>query len=209
MNETMRHRVGIMGGTFDPIHIGHLILAECAYEQFHLEAVQFLPSGNPPHKADRVDGAADEERLAMVSLAIRGNPHFSLDAEEMRRTGYSYTSDTLISLRKQHPDTDYYFIIGADSLLSFDSWREPEIICRNCVLLAAVRDQFSISAMEEKMRELRQRYGAEIFLLHTPVIDISSTELRAWRREGRSLRYYVPDAVLDYIARKDIYNGQG
>ena len=100
MSDKTRRRVGIMGGTFDPIHIGHLILAACA---------------------DRADGATDEERLEMVSLAIRDNPHFLLDAEEMRRSGFSYTSDTLVALRKQHPDTDYYFIIGADSLLSFDS----------------------------------------------------------------------------------------
>ena len=207
MSDKTRRRVGIMGGTFDPIHIGHLILAECAYEQFQLDAVQFLPSGNPPHKADRADGATDEERLEMVSLAIRDNPHFLLDAEEMRRSGFSYTSDTLVALRKQHPDTDYYFIIGADSLLSFDSWREPEIISRNCVLLAAGRDQISDSVIEEKMDELRERYKARICLLNTPNIDISSTELRHLRQEGHSLRYYVPDDVREYIRQKGIYSG--
>ncbi len=206
MSDTKRKRVGIMGGTFDPIHIGHLILAECAYEQFQLDRVQFLPSGNPPHKKYRADGATDEERLEMVSLAIRDNPHFSLDAEEMRRSGFSYTSDTLVALRRAHPNTDYYFIIGADSLMSFDSWHEPEIISRNCVLLAAVRDGFPMSAMEEKMNELRSRYGTELRLLHTPNIDVSSTELRNWRKKGRSLRYYVPDAVLDYIEKKEVYS---
>ncbi len=206
MGDTAKRRVGIMGGTFDPIHIGHLILAECAYEQFQLETVQFLPSGNPPHKADREDGAADEERLDMVSLAIRDNPHFSLDAEEMRRTGLSYTSDTLTALRERHPDAAYYFIIGADSLLSFDSWHEPESISRNCVLLAAVRNGFSVSEMERKMKELHKCYGTEIHLLHTPYMDISSTDLRDRIREGRSLRYYVPDAVREYIEKKGIYS---
>lgn len=194
-----------MGGTFDPIHIGHLILAECAYEQFRLDTVLFLPSGNPPHKTDRTDGATDAERLEMVALAIRDNPHFSLDSEEMQRGGYSYTSDTLVSLRKRHPDTDYFFIIGADSLLSFDTWHEPEIICRNCALLAAARDRLPVSAMEEKIGELKKLYGAEIHLLYTPNIDISSTDLRFRRQEGRSLRYYVPDAVLQYIEQKEIY----
>ncbi len=206
MSDTKRLRVGIMGGTFDPIHIGHLILAECAYEQFQLDTVQFLPSGNPPHKTDRTNGASDEERLEMVVLAIRDNPHFSLDAEEMRRGGFTYTCDTLVALRQQHPDTEYYFIIGADSLLSFDTWRKPEVISQNCVLLAAVRDQLSVSAMEPKMEEFRERYGAKIYLLQTPNIDISSTDLRFRRQEGRSLRYYVPDAVLNYIEQKDIYN---
>lgn len=206
MGDSTRRRVGIMGGTFDPIHIGHLILAECAYEQFQLDTVQFLPSGNPPHKTERQGGATDEERLAMVSLAIRNNPHFSLDAEEMRRTGYSYTSDTLTALRERNPDTDYYFIVGADSLFSLDTWHEPRIICRNCVLLAAVRDQASVSEMEEKMTELSRRYGATIRLLHSPSLDISSTELRFRRQEGHSLRYFVPDAVISYIEQKGIYN---
>lgn len=204
-SDSTKRRVGIMGGTFDPIHIGHLILAECAYEQFQLDRVQFLPSGNPPHKTDRTDGATDEERLEMVSLAIRDNPHFSLDVEEMRRTGYSYTSDTLDALRKLHPDTDYFFIIGADSLMSFDSWYEPERISRNCVLLAAVRDGLSEAVMEEKMNELHRRFGTEVRLLRTPSIDISSTDLRYRRQEGRSLRYYVPDAVLDYMEKKGVY----
>lgn len=205
MSDTKKERVGIMGGTFDPIHIGHLILAECAYEQFQLDRVQFLPSGNPPHKTDRTDGATDEERLEMVSLAIRDNPHFSLDAEEMRRSGFSYTSDTLVALRRTHPNAEYYFIIGADSLLSFDSWHEPEIISRNCVLLAAVRDGFSADEMQEKTDELRRLYGARIHLLHMPNIDVSSTELRNRMQEGRSLRYYIPESVLNYIEQRGIY----
>lgn len=206
MTQEIRSRIGIMGGTFDPIHIGHLILAECAYEQFKLDRIQFLPAGNPPHKTERTDGATDEERLEMVALAIRDNPHFVLDAEEMYRTGFSYTSDTLRMLRTQNPNTEYYFIIGADSLMSFDTWRNPEIICENCVLLAAVRDNLEVSVMEVKMEQLRRQYGAEIYLLHSPNIDVSSTELRLWHQEGHSLRYYVPDQVLDYITINGIYS---
>ena len=103
--EKKRHRIGLMGGTFDPIHIGHLMLAECAYEQFDLEQVLFLPSGNPPHKRTRV-GASDQQRMDMVRLAIDANPHFALDSEEMYRSGYTYTNDTLEILTAQHPDTD-------------------------------------------------------------------------------------------------------
>ena len=95
MTQEGRLRIGIMGGTFDPIHMGHLILAECAYEQYHLDGILFLPSGNPPHKRERTDGASDEERLAMVSLAISGNPHFILENDEMEHEGYSYTYATL------------------------------------------------------------------------------------------------------------------
>lgn len=240
MKQECRRRVGIMGGTFDPIHIGHLILAECAYEQFELDTVLFLPSGNPPHKQERTNGAADHERLAMVSLAIRDNPHFTLDTEEMDRAGctavcelsgkacglpsrhphdscvpghsnfdpwgYTYTDDTLRMLREKHPDTDYYFIIGADSLMAFDTWKNPAGICQNCILLAAVRDQLAISEMEQKMRELKQKYGARVHLLHSPNVDISSSDLRSRYREGRSIRYYVPDNVLEYIKKEGVYS---
>ena len=154
MQEQTRRRVGLMGGTFDPIHIGHLILAECAYEQFQLEQVLFLPAGNPPHKDKRKVGATDAQRIDMVRLAIEGNPHFKLDPEEMLRQGYTYTKDTLNLLTQQHPDIDYYFIIGADSLMAFDTWYHPEEICRDSILAVAVRDQMSLEKIQAKMHEL-------------------------------------------------------
>lgn len=206
MEQKRRRRVGIMGGTFDPIHIGHLVLAECAYEQFELDTVLFLPTGNPPHKKERPDGAADRDRIAMVAIAISDNPHFVLDTEEMERAGYTYTDDTLRMLKEKHPDTDYYFIIGADSLMAFDTWKNPEGICENCILLAAVRDQLAVSRMEQKITELHETCGARIMLLHSPNIDISSSNLRSMRREGRSIRYYVTDGVLDYIEKNGIYS---
>ena len=200
-----KHRIGIMGGTFDPIHIGHLMLAECAYEQFQLEQVMFLPSGNPPHKQDRSDGASDLQRMEMVRLAIEDNRHFSLDPEEMLRSGLTYTNETLKMLKERHPDTDYYFIIGADSLMTFDTWKNPDIICQNCILVAAVRDQLDVCTMNRKMEELKDRYGARIHLLHTPDVEISSNSLRAWCRQNRSIRYYVPDRVYEYIRKNNIY----
>lgn len=205
--KSSKRRVGIMGGTFDPIHIGHLMLAECAYEQFHLEKVLFLPAGNPPHKRNRVDGASDEQRMEMVRCAIADNPRFELETEEMERKGLTYTNETLQRLKKQQPDTDFYFIIGGDSLMSFDSWKNPEIICQNCILVAAVRDQLAIETMQEKMTELKERFGAVIHLLKTPDVDISSSSLRAWCREHRSIRYYVPEAVRQYILQNHVYEG--
>ena len=202
--EKQRHRVGLMGGTFDPIHIGHLMLAECAYEQFDLEQVLFLPSGKPPHKRTRV-GASDQERIDMVRLAIQANPHFALDSEEMYRSGYTYTNDTLEILTAQHPDTDYYFIIGADSLMAFDTWYRPDGICSHCILAVAVRDQLAPEMLTEKMNELREKYQARVFLLQTPDVDIASRRLREMCREGRSIRYYVPDEVFAYIRDNQIY----
>lgn len=204
-----RHRVGIMGGTFDPVHIGHLMLAERAYEQFDLETVLFMPSGNPPHKRNRNDVTDAMDRLEMVRLAIQDNPHFSLDAEEILRGGYSYTNETLRILREENPDTDYYFIIGGDSLMSFDTWVRPDVIAANCILLAAVRDGLDTKTMELKMQELQKRYGADVRLLHTPDVDISSSQIRTWNQESRSIRYFVPDAVLQYIREKGLYRTSG
>ena len=120
-----KKRIGIMGGTFDPIHIGHLILGETAYHQFQLDKVLFMPAGNPPHKQDRENRATDSQRVDMVRLAIASNPHFTLSLEEMHKEGYTYTYRTLERLKQQNPDTEYYFILGADSLYTFDDWKEP------------------------------------------------------------------------------------
>lgn len=203
--QSSKRRVGIMGGTFDPIHIGHLMLAECAYEQFQLEKIMFMPSGNPPHKRNRTDGASDEQRTEMVRLAIADNVRFVLDTEEMERKGLSYTNETLRRLNEKHPDTDYYFIIGGDSLMAFDTWKNPEVICQNCILVAAVRDQLAIETMREKMDHLKEKYGARIYLLKTPDVDISSSNLRKWCQEHRSIRYYVPEAVRKYILAHHVY----
>lgn len=205
MQEQTRRRVGLMGGTFDPIHIGHLMLAECAYEQFQLEQVLFLPAGNPPHKDKRKVGATDRQRMDMVRLAIEGNPHFALDPEEMFREGYTYTKDTLNLLTRQHPDTDYYFIIGADSLMAFDTWYHPEEICRDSILAVAVRDQMSQQMILGKMHELEEKFQARIYLLQTPDVDIASRRLRQMHSQKRSIRYYVTDPVWQYIEEHALY----
>ena len=114
-------KIGIMGGTFDPIHMGHLILGEKAYEQLGLDKVLFMPCGNPPHKRNRKGRATDEQRAEMVRLAIKDNPHFELSLIEMHEEGYTYTYRTLEQLNAANPDTEYYFIIGADSLYNFDT----------------------------------------------------------------------------------------
>ena len=121
-----RKKIGIMGGPFDPIHVGHLILGEKAYEQLGLDRVWFMPSGNPPHKRNRKGQASNEQRVSMVKKAIAGNPHFELSLIEMNEDGYTYTYRTLERLKEENPDTDYYFIIGADSLYDFATWKKPE-----------------------------------------------------------------------------------
>lgn len=198
-------RVGIMGGTFNPIHNAHLVLAEHAWHQFGLDTVLFLPNGNPPHKLLDKGEASDRDRLEMVRLAISGNPHFQLDPEEMERYGYSYTRDTLRRLKEKEPDTLFYFIIGADSLMSFDQWYQPEEICRYCVLLAAVRNGMSSEEMVHQREYLQKKYQAQIEFIDMPDLNISSSRLRRMRRDGQSIRYYIPEAVYEYIQKAGLY----
>ena len=202
-----RKKIGILGGTFDPVHTGHLIMAEEAYEAFSLDTVWFMPNGNPPHKQGRTGGASDAERTEMVRLAIRGNEHFELSLEEMNNTEKHYSYHTLEGLVSRYPDAEFYFIIGADSLFTFDSWVKPERICRTCILCAAVRDHASREEMERQAAYLGEKYDARILLLENHNVDISSSLIRARVLEGKSIRYYVPEPVRQYILEKNIYTG--
>lgn len=200
-----KKRIGIMGGTFDPIHIGHLILGETAYHQFQLDKILFMPAGNPPHKQARENRATDRQRVDMVRLAIASNPHFSLSLEEMHREGYTYTYRTLERLKKQNPDTEYYFILGADSLYTFDEWREPGRILGACTILVGTRNHTSDEKLDRAIQHLEEKYQGNIQKLESLNIDISSKMIRSWIEEGRSLAYYVPDQVIDYIEKNKIY----
>ena len=194
-----------MGGTFDPIHMGHLILGEQSFEQLHLDKVLFMPSGNPPHKRNRAGRASDGQRVDMVRLAIEDNPHFELSLAEMHETGYTYTYRTLEELKEQNPDTDYYFIIGADSLFTFDEWKEPARICRACTLVVAVRDHASSDELNQEIKRLSAEYEGRFTLLDTMNIDVSSHQIRQWISEEKSLKYYVPDKVISYMKENGIY----
>lgn len=187
------HKVGIMGGTFDPIHVGHLILAESAYQQFGLDEVLIMPSGNPPHKKDRTGGPTLDQRIEMVSLAIEDNDHFTLSTEEAHDKGYTYTRATLERLTSENPDTEYYFIMGADSLFYFDTWKDPERIAQLAVLVVATRYHVDEVQLSEAIASVGQKFGATIEKLSTPNMDISSSMIRDWVRQKQSIRYYVPD----------------
>lgn len=200
-----RKKIGIMGGTFDPIHMGHLILGEQSYEQLSLDKVLFMPSGNPPHKRNRAGRASDRQRVDMVRLAISDNPHFELSLAEMHEKGYTYTYRTLEELKEQNPDTDYYFIIGADSLFSFEEWKEPGRICDACTLVVAVRDHASADELNDKIKYLSTKFGGHFILLDTMNIDVSSHLVRQWMNENKSLKYYVPDNVISYMKENEIY----
>ena len=198
-------RTGIMGGTFDPIHIGHLILAEHAWQQLSLDIVEFMPAGNPPHKQNRPGRASNEERMAMVRAAVSDNPHFTVSDREMTDEGFTYTFRTLERIMEEKPETDIFFIMGADSLFDFDKWREPARIASACTLVAAVRNHTPLPDMERKMQEIREKYNARIVRLATENIDVSSHMIRRETALKRTIRYYVPEAVRKYIEEHQIY----
>ncbi len=198
-------RIGLMGGTFDPIHIGHLILGETAYEQFHLDQVVYMPAGNPPHKQHREGRATNEERFEMVKMAIADNPHFQISDFEMTEDGYSFTYRTLETLKKMHPEDSFFFIIGADSLFDFDLWRNPQRICNACTLVVATRNHTPEERLDAQIEHVREKYGASIEKMDSENIDCSSKMIRSWVAEGRSIRYYVPESVHTFIEEHGIY----
>lgn len=198
-------KIGIMGGTFNPIHMGHLILAQTAREQFGLEQVLIMPSGISYQKADEKDMASKEQRLTMAGLAIAGNEAFRLCTLETDREGNTYTCDTLRQLHEMQPETAYYFIMGLDSLFGMESWLKADEIFRLCTILAAVRDEATDEVLLDKIKDYQNKYGARIEIVRMPGLDISSRLLRNMRKQGRSIRYYVPDSVWQYIDSQHLY----
>lgn len=202
-------KIGIMGGTFDPIHNGHLMLGRAALEAFELDKVWYMPNGNPPHKDASSIKTDVKDRVEMVRLAIASCREFRLESYEAKRKEVSYSYSTMEYFKGIYPEDDFYFIIGADSLFMIDRWVRPERIFPTCTVLAAYRDEINTRhAMEEKIRELNDTYGARIRLLVTPLIRISSHELRRDVREGRSIAGHVPEAVNTYILENHLYVGE-
>jgi nicotinate-nucleotide adenylyltransferase len=191
-------RLGVFGGTFDPPHVGHLAMAEWARVRLELDRVLFVPAGRPPHKPRaRVSSAA--ARLAMTRLAVRGNPAFEVSPIEVRSPAPSYTVDTLRRLRAARPNARWFLLIGADSLDEFHTWREPEAILALATLAVASRP----GASRPRPRGWAKRRG--VVWLGNPGLEVSSTLVRARAREGRSVRYLVPDPVARYVARHRLY----
>lgn len=197
-------KTGIMGGTFDPPHMAHLIVAEKAREQFRLDEVLFIPSGTPYMKKNK-NVLPGHVRMEMTKLAIGDNPFFSVSSIEMEKEGNTYTYETLERLHAENPNTEYYFIMGADSLWAIEHWKAPERIFANCRILAALRDDKSAEDMEAQAAYLKEKFYADIFMLKTGHIEISSSMIRKLSAEGSSIRYLVPEAVHDYIVKNKLY----
>ena len=199
-------KIGILGGTFDPIHHVHLILGEAAREQFGLDRIIFIPSGCSYMK-DINSITPGELRYQMVKLAIENNPYFTCSRIEIDREGNSYTIDTLRELQKLYPGDEIYLILGGDTFKQIESWYESEEIFKSCVILAAVRDNMTIEDMDKQRRYLHDKYGADIRILQFRNLDLSSTDIRARLKTGRSVRYLLPDSVIEFACLKNIFSG--
>lgn len=197
-------KVGIMGGTFDPIHYGHLLIAQTAAETYDLDEVLFVPSGTPWLK-DTSKVLNKKTRVSMTGLAIEDNPKFALSTIEIDREGNSYSYETLEMLILQNPDTEYYFIMGADSLLEIERWKNPDKLMTSCTLLVAIRNACDMSGLEKQAIYLGEKYNASICYLETPRLDISSTDIRRRAADGKSIRYMLPEQIENYIIKNRIY----
>lgn len=200
-------KTGIIGGTFNPIHTGHLILAENAYDKLGLSKVVFMPTGRSYLKdPGEILDAAD--RIELIQEAIKDNDHFELSDFETKKEGNTYTCETLSELNSLYPDEDFCFIIGEDSIYNIESWRDPQVIFDNCTLVVAPRDHEPDDKLIKITDHLTKTYNAKIVLLDAPDIDISSSMIRKRIREGRSIRYYVSDGVRDIIIKKGYYRNE-
>jgi nicotinate-nucleotide adenylyltransferase len=189
--------IGIFGGTFDPVHSAHLLLAECAREELGLDALMFMPANIPPHKIDGRRITPAHCRLEMLRIAIADNPCFSFSTREIDCQGVSYTVDTLQWLHAEHPQAELTLLIGGDAARDFSTWREPEEIARLASLAVWERPGIPLPA------EVLPGVGYRV--LHSPLVEISSTCIRERVAEGRSIRYRTPESVIDYIYRHGLY----
>ncbi len=199
-------RLGVLGGTFDPPHVGHLILAEEARLALELDQVLFVPAGSPWRKAGR-ELSPREDRLAMVQLAVDDSPHFAVSILEIEREGPSYTAETLTALRNQFGlETELFFIMGADSLADFPHWRQPQRILELARLAVAERPELEDAGFGEALAdELATAMRARVVWLRMPRVDINSTAVRDRVRRGLSIRSWVPPAVEEYIRQHGLY----
>ncbi|GAW98379.1 nicotinate-nucleotide adenylyltransferase [Secundilactobacillus mixtipabuli] len=188
-----KKRIGILGGTFNPPHIGHLIVADQVMTQLGLDRVLFMPDANPPH-VDRKVAIDAADRVKMVSDTIAGNPDFGIELAEVQRGGISYTYDTMLELKRKHPENDYYFIIGGDMVDYLPKWHRIDELVKLVQFVGVRREDYPVTS----------KYP--VLWVDIPRIDISSSMIRSRIRQGQSIRYFVKDAVARYIKERQLYH---
>lgn len=198
-------RIGIFGGTFDPIHYGHLILADQARYEADLSSVIFVPTKSSPFKLNR-ETAGEDHRYEMVSLAIKGNPYFTLSNVEMEADKVSYTVHTLRKFRRMLGErAELCFITGTDAFLGIRYWSQSDELLSDYSFLVGSRPGYREEALDELIHQLRVERSCRVYKVHMPEVDISSTDIKAKLQRGRPVRYLLPDAVKEYIDSRQLY----
>jgi nicotinate-nucleotide adenylyltransferase len=197
-------KIGILGGSFNPVHIAHIDIAMQACEQFSLQKVLLIPLGLPPHKTEELASAQD--RLEMLRIAIQDKPCLELNPIEIERPGYTYTIDTLTELHRQYSsDTEIHYIIGADTLFELESWKRHEEVFKLCEFICFYRPGYDLQKITEQCRYLREQYGKLVQIARYEGIDVSSTQVREMAGHGLDISALVPEGVDKYIYKKGLY----
>lgn len=189
-------RIGLLGGTFNPIHYGHLILAEECRKNFHLQKIVFIPSAVPPHKGRRI--TCPKHRYNMVKLAVQNNKRFAIADIELERKGPSFSWETIQYFTRRHPKDPIYFILGIDSLLKIDAWKGKRKVLDLCNFIAATRPGYRIKDIPSSIRK-------KIKLIKIPGVDISSSQIRKRVKAGKSIKYLLPPKIEEYIYKYRLY----
>lgn len=205
LKEQKVSKLAVMGGTFDPIHYGHLVTAETVREKYGFDRVIFMPTGNPPHKGSK-SVTFSEHRFLMVHMATIGNPYFEVSRMEIDRRGHTYTIDTIKEMRSFFgEDLDICFITGADAVLEILTWKNVPELLSLCKFIAVTRPGYYKEQLEEKVSELRELFNSDIIIMDVPSFAISSTDIRERVALNRSVRYLIPENVEEYIRKNDLY----
>lgn len=197
-------KLGIFGGTFDPVHYGHLILVECCRQELGLDSVRLIPAGQPPHKTP--DGMTDgHTRADMLNFAVSGCPDLVIDRREIRRSGKSYTVETLREFKAEFPDDELFFLMGADSIRDLLTWKDPEIILELATVVGVNRPGIAAPTVEQMSKWIGESMASKIRIVQIPGCDLSATDLRRRVHEGQGLRFMTPKAVEAFIAECRLY----
>ncbi|MDO5037198.1 MAG: nicotinate-nucleotide adenylyltransferase [Tissierellia bacterium] len=199
-------KIGVMGGSFNPIHMGHLMMSEYIRSELDIDKVFFIPTGKAPHKDKYV--VSGEARYRMVDLACRDNPHFHPLDIEVKNPQISYSVDTINYLKEAYPEDDFYFFLGSDILKDLKSWKKFDQLAELTKFAVAIRPGFeriTIEEVHEEISYLKETFGAQVSLLETPRFEISSTDLRDRLAKDKSVRYLIPDPIILYIQEKGFY----
>ncbi len=204
MSDVLENAIGIMGGTFDPIHYGHLAAAEAARFSFSLNKVIFVPTAYPPHK--KKQGVTDPQiRYTMTEMAISTNPKFEISSVELRRKGPSYTVDTLREFRELYKGVQMYFITGADAILEIFTWKDVDALLKISQFIAVTRPGYKQKELDEIIKAIKSRYNKIVHVLSVPAVAISSSEIRKLCKRQRPIKYLLPESVEEFIYEHGVY----